>query len=158
MPVAPERQAVAEFLQRWLKNTAKPRLRPRTFVDYTAIVDRHLVPTLGKLSLQKLGPEHVQELFRAKTEAGLSARRVAVIRAVLHTALHQAMQWGAVERNVADLVSAPRRTRYQPTTLNEKQARALVKAAGKGRRAQSFSIISVSCLFRACNGLRIKLV
>jgi hypothetical protein len=94
LPIAAEKQTVAGFLRRWLENTAKPRLRPRTFADYAAIVERHLVPALGKLSLQKLGPEHVQELFRTKTEAGLSARRVGVIRAVLHTALHQAMQWG----------------------------------------------------------------
>jgi Phage integrase, N-terminal SAM-like domain len=76
LPIAAEKQTVAGFLRRWLENTAKPRLRPRTFADYAAIVERHLVPALGKLSLQKLGPEHVQELFRTKTEAGLSARRV----------------------------------------------------------------------------------
>jgi integrase len=139
-PVAVARQTVGKFLDDWLEGTAKARLRPRTYADYKKIVKKHLVPALGHLTLQKLGPEHVQQLFAAKSAEGLSPRRVALIRAVLHTALNEAVKWSAVGRNVADLVKAPRRVRYLPMTLNQKQARALLNAAGKHRIGAVFSV------------------
>jgi integrase len=139
-PVAVGTQTVGKFLSSWLEGTAKPRLRPRTYSDYERIVEKHLVPTLGKLTLQKLGPEHVQRLFAAKTAEGLSPRRVALIRAVLHTALNEAVKWSVVGRNVADLVKAPRRVRFKPTTLDRKQAKALLKAATKHRLGAVFSV------------------
>jgi len=82
----------------------------------------------------------VQQLFAAKSAEGPSPRRVAPIRAVLHTALNEAVKWSAVGRNVADLVKAPRRVRYAPVTLNQKQARVLVNAARKHRLGAVFSV------------------
>jgi hypothetical protein len=126
-PVAVQRKTVGKFLVTWLEGTAKPRLRTRTYADYKKIVEKHLVPSLGKLTLQKLGPEHVQQLFAAKTAERLSPSAWALIRAVLHTALNEAVKWSAVGRNVADLVKAPRRVRYSAVTLDQKQAKALLK-------------------------------
>jgi integrase len=140
LPVAPDKQTTGEFLSRWLVGTAKPRLRPRTFADYEKIVEKHLIPSLGKVRLLKLGPEHVQELLRTKSEDGLSPRRVRVIRAVLHTAIGEAFRWGRLARNVVDLVKAPRASRYQPVVLDEKQAKALLKAANKHRIGSLFSV------------------
>jgi len=87
-----------------------------------------------------LGPEHVRDLLRAKSDAGMSPRRVRVLRAVLHTALDEAFKWGRVSRNVTDLVKAPRASRYQATTLDEKQARAFLKAARGHRLGAMFSV------------------
>lgn len=157
LPVAPDRQTTGEFLSAWLTGTAKPRLRERTFSDYKKIIDKHLVPAIGKVPLLKLGPEHVQQLLRQKTEEGLSPRRVRVIRAVLHTALAEALRWGRVGRNVADLVKAPRAVRYQPTVLNEAQSKALLKAAKKDRLGVLFSVaLAVGLRLGEALGLRWK--
>jgi len=45
-----------------------------------------------------------------------------------------------VGRNVADLVKAPRRVRYAAVTLNQSQAKALLKAAEKHRLGAIFSV------------------
>jgi len=63
LPVAIECQTVAQFLARWLEGTARPRLRPRTFADYKEIVEGHLIPSIGKVPLQKLAPEHLRNLL-----------------------------------------------------------------------------------------------
>lgn len=140
---------------RRVEGTARPRLRARTYADYKVIVDKHLVPALGNLRLQKLGPENVQELFRVKTEEGLSARRIAVIRAVLHTALAQAFEWGAVGRNVADMVKAPRCTRYEAATLDVGQAKALLRTANRHRLGALFSVaLAVGVRLGEALGLR----
>jgi integrase len=126
LPVAPDKQTTGEFLTQWLEGTAKPRLRPRTFADYKKVVNKHLIPAFDKVQLTRLGPEHVRELLRLKGEEGFSARRIRVIRAVLHTAIDEAFKWGRLARNVVDLVKAPRAVRFQPTVLNEKQAQAFL--------------------------------
>ena len=43
-----------------------------------------------------------------KLKEGLSPRSVAVIHAVLHSALENAVKWGLVSRNAAKLVARPR--------------------------------------------------
>jgi integrase len=133
----------------------RTRLRPRTFADYKRIVNKHLIPAFGKVPLVKLGPEHVRELLRAKTDEGLSARRVRVIRAVLHTALDEAFKWGRIARNVVDLVMAPRASRYQAIVLNEKQAKAFLKAASKHRLGAMFCVaLAVGLRLGEALGLR----
>jgi hypothetical protein len=42
LPVKVERQAVAEYLQRWLAECAKPATRPRTFERYEQLVRLHI--------------------------------------------------------------------------------------------------------------------
>jgi integrase len=155
LPVVTEKQTAAAFLTEWLEGTARPRLKGRTFLDYKRIVEKHLNPAFGKVALTKLGPEHVRSLLAKKTTEGLSPRRVRVIRAVLHTALDEAFKWGRVARNVADLVKAPRTTRFQATILNEHQARALLKAATNHRLGAVFSVaLAVGLRLGEALGLR----
>ena len=41
---------VAEYLQRWLRDYAKPDVAPRTYERYAEIVTRHLAPKLGMVT------------------------------------------------------------------------------------------------------------
>ncbi len=102
---------VAQFLTTWLENSAKPRLRPSTYQSYGDIIKLHLIPSLGHLRLDRLGPAHVQAMLNAKLASGLSPRRVEFIRAVLRTALNQAIKWEMLSRNAAALTDSPRVTR-----------------------------------------------
>jgi hypothetical protein len=111
LPVISERQTAAQFLDRWLADVAKPRVRPKTLHSYEQIVRLHLKPAIGHHQLAKLSPQHVQALLNDKLAAGLSPRTVQYIRAVLRQALGQALKWGLVARNVATLVDPPRSVR-----------------------------------------------
>lgn len=51
MPVDFERQTVEQFLTKWLEDSVKPTVRPRTHVSYTQLVERHIVPLIGKHQL-----------------------------------------------------------------------------------------------------------
>ena len=72
LTVTSEKQTVGQFLQQWLEQSARPTLRPRTFISYEELVRLHMIPTLGRLQLLKLTPQHVQNLINQKLEAGLS--------------------------------------------------------------------------------------
>jgi hypothetical protein len=44
----PEKQTVGQFLDYWLENSAKQKLRPRTYVRYEEHIRLHIKPTIGR--------------------------------------------------------------------------------------------------------------
>jgi hypothetical protein len=59
----PTRQTVADFLRSWmagLRDAKRQRVRPRTLEHYELIVERHIIPGLGKHRLSNLREAHVQ--------------------------------------------------------------------------------------------------
>jgi integrase len=103
----------------------------------------HLVPTLGRLSLAELRPDHVDELLRAKLAAGLSPRTVSYIRAVLRRALGQAVRWGLVGRNVATLVDPPRQVRTEIAPLSPTECHRLLEQV-HGDRLEALSVVALA--------------
>src|SRR5687768_13029746 len=61
------RQTVSQFLLRWLRDVAQPRVRPRTLDTYEAAITLHIVPTLGKRPLAKLTPQDCQAWIASLT-------------------------------------------------------------------------------------------
>lgn len=115
------------WLTYWLEQIAAPRTRPLTLGSYRTIVDRHLVPRLGKVRLDNLAPHHVREMQRALELDGLAPSYVLKVHRVLAKALTDAMRDGKIVRNVATLVDAPRRTLVVRDSLNGEQAKALLR-------------------------------
>jgi integrase len=88
------RPTVAQYLTRWLEETAKPKVRPKTYVSYEGHIRLHLIPAIGRVQLTKLAPEQLQRLYTAKLEAGLSARTIGHVCETLRSALSDAFKWG----------------------------------------------------------------
>jgi hypothetical protein len=49
LPVAVERQTVAQFFDRWLTDTIAPNRRAKTYQNYEQIARCHIVPDLGRI-------------------------------------------------------------------------------------------------------------
>lgn len=127
LPIAGERQTVAQFLATWL-DIIKPTIGVSTWKRYEEIVRLHLAPKLGMHSLAKLTPQHVQALYASKLETGLSSTTVHHIHAALHVALESAVSLDLVARNVADRVTPPQMRRHEMAVLSPWQSRALLGA------------------------------
>jgi integrase len=127
--VKPSKITLAEFLERWLADYAKPNLSPRGFERYAGIVRQHLIPDMGTMALIQLRPEHIQQHYTAKLNNNLSARTVRYHHAVIHKALQTAVKWGLVGRNVADGVDVPRARRNEMQTWDEDEIQRFLKAA-----------------------------
>ena len=147
----PAKQTVQAYLADWLETTAKPRLRPRTFIGYKQHVEAHVIPALGQLRLHALSPQQVQAMLAGLQLKKLSPRTIRGVRAVLRTALNDAVRWGLVGRNAAALAHGPRVQRPQLTVLSTEQARAFLETV-KGTGWRRFSTlhsrpgcVSVSC-------------
>lgn len=124
----PERLTVGAYLDRWLATSTDDPLRPRTAKLYRSIVEHDLKPAFGRVPLVKLTPDMVQAHLNNKAAEGLSPYTVRNHRAVLRRALNQAVRWGLLQRNVAQLVTPPRIPTNETQPLTTNQAREFLGA------------------------------
>jgi len=134
------RVTVEQFLTRWLEDTAKAKLRPKTLASYAQMARLHILPGLGRIPLQRLAPQHVQAWLSDRQKAGLSPRTCEYARAILRSALAQALRWGVVSRNVAALVEPPRTVRHEIQPLQPADARRLIEVAQTDRLSALFTV------------------
>ena len=56
---------VERFLHSWTADVLPHRVGPGTVANYRSLLDRHLIPGLGRHRLRDLTPEHVDRFLRA---------------------------------------------------------------------------------------------
>src|SRR5712692_11071041 len=56
-------QTLKNYLEHWLKELHKPTIRISTYYRYRGVLDKHIVPALGHIPVQKLTPQQVQALY-----------------------------------------------------------------------------------------------
>ncbi len=134
LPLPDERQSVGTYLETWIE-TVRGQIRPSSWRRYSDYVRVHLVPGLGKIPLARLTAQQVQVFYANRLRAGLSSSTVHHIHGMLHRALKDALQLGLVQRNVTEMVRAPRRQSLEMITLSESQAQALLEATREDRFA-----------------------
>lgn len=149
------RQTVEQYLRYWLEHSAKDRIRPRTYERYEQYVRVHILPTLGKVKLQSLSPQHIQTWKSKKLKEGLSPTTVRTMHVVLHKALSDAIKLGLVSRNVTEMVSPPRKARQEMQVLTANQARQFLDAA-KGEPDEALFIVALATGMRRGELLGLK--
>ena len=142
LPVAADKQTVAQFLTHWRDHVVRQRIRERTWRTYDQAIRRYLIPGLGTLKLQALTPQRIQAWINDRHTAGVSAGRCVYARAVLRTALNQAVAWNLMARNPAagKLLTLPRTTRHEIRPLTPDQARTLLDATAGHRWRGLFAV------------------
>jgi integrase len=112
--VEPTRQDLATYLREWLP-AVRRTVRSGTWNSYRTNMELHVIPRIGTVPVQRLGAEHLNGLYaellergRCDGRGGLSPRTVRYTHTILHRALRDAVRWGRLPRNVADLADAPR--------------------------------------------------
>jgi integrase len=116
--VKPHKLTLGEWLETWLQEYKRPRIRAITFDSYSMIIQRHLKPALGHIALRDLRPEHLQRYYNEKE---LEARTIRLHHVILSNALAQAEKNQLVVRNVCRLVELPRQTHREMSTLTVEQ-------------------------------------
>jgi integrase len=127
LPTEPS-TTVDAFLTAWLRDVASIRLRPRTLRSYEQLARLHILPTIGKLRLNKLTPVHLARLYTQLAQ-GSAPRSAGHVHRLLHVALSTAVMWGLLGANPADRVDVPRYVRPEIQALTLEQAKALLSAA-----------------------------
>jgi integrase len=156
-PVAPKVPTVAAFLEYWLKEVIEPNRAPLTYATYESHARLHIIPALGKRRLDKLTIPEAQKWLnnlrktcqccaQGKDEKRPENRRkccavgkccedfpsdksVSGVRAVLRSALTQAMTEELITRNVLMSVRLPSRRKRKTQEWTTEEARAFLESA-----------------------------
>lgn len=155
LPVANDRITFGQFLDKWLEDSVKPSVRPRTYDQYSQYVRLYIRPALGNIKLVKLSPENIQNLLNRQVKKGLAPRTAQLTHAIIRRALVQAYKWQLVPRNVATLVDPPRGKKFEGTPLTTEEARAFLEAV-KGDRLEAFYTVAVALGLRRGEALALR--
>lgn len=129
-----------QWMNQWLERIAAPRLKPNTLVSYRGSVTRYILPSIGKVRLDKLSPAHVRRMHDYARQ-GRSSTTALQAHRVLAKALTDAEREGRVTRNVATLVDAPAKAHAVREALNADEARTLLlSVADDPQQAAMWSI------------------
>jgi integrase len=122
VPQPDGKQTFGHYMNIWFPTT-KAHIRQSTYRRYGDYVRVHIVPGLGKHTLAKLNAQHLQLYYARKIDEGLSSTTVHHIHGVIHRALEDAQRMGLVQRNVSEMVKAPRRSHREMRTLSPEEVR-----------------------------------
>ncbi|HZO71134.1 MAG TPA: tyrosine-type recombinase/integrase [Ktedonobacteraceae bacterium] len=134
---------LGEYLDQWLETIKKQKIRASTYVQYRMALDRHILPSLGNIQLQKLTPEDIQNLYADKQKSGLRPASILIMHTVLRGSLANALKWNLVSRNVAVLVSIPRQESSPAYGLSVEEAQQLVTTI-RGHRFEAIFILALT--------------
>jgi integrase len=141
---------VANYLQSWLKDYAEPNVSAKTYSRYEEICNKHLIPALGRIELQKLKPFHIQEYYNEALKSGLlngkgglSAQTVKHHHRVLSESMKKAVRWQLINHNPCDAVDAPKPEKKEMRALDEKESAVLLDAA-QGTRLYYPELITIT--------------
>ncbi|MGE7890512.1 tyrosine-type recombinase/integrase [Bacillus cereus] len=99
---------LSDYLQEWLENTAKQRVRETTFTNYKRAINSRIIPVLGSHKLKELKPLHGQRFVKSLIDEGLSPKYIEYIFTVLKGSLEDAVRWELLFKNPFQHVEIPR--------------------------------------------------
>jgi integrase len=131
--VTASRRTIEEFMTEW-HAAVRPSLRASTWVNYGDYLDAYVTPHIGSTRLQDLTPVRLNLLYghlltqgRVRGPGGLAPKTVQNVHRMIHRALHDAVKWDYLPRNVAEYAEAPRVRRARPGVWTPEQLRAFVQ-------------------------------
>jgi len=124
--VLPRNMTLEEWLRYWLTNIYAFRAAETSLYAYKNMIEKHIIPALGKHTLQKLRAMHVQNYYNMlMKEKGLSSNTVIKHHDLLNNALSAAVKQEYVVRNIMIGVERPKKIRHEAKIYNPEQLQKL---------------------------------
>jgi len=131
--IEPSKATIAEFVSEWLE-AKRSTVEPSTWESYRYALVGHVVPAVGIRKLQDLAPAELNALYGTVSQQ-LAAKTVRNLHGVVHKMLADAVRWGVVARNVADLSDPPKAERSEMRTWTASDVRRFLDATAEDRLA-----------------------
>ena len=140
-PVRSGQYTLGQWVEQWFEIYSKPNLRESTARYYKMFIDKHIVPKLGGVKLNKLRAIEIQRFYNSlrtggrlreaqkEKNPGLSASYVRGIHTMLHTCLDAAVREKLILSNPVNDCKPPKLEKHEMKTLESEQVRAYLKAA-----------------------------
>ena len=136
---------VAEWVRLWFGAYSKPSIREQTAYYYNNYIEKHIVPGIGNIRLDKLTTIQIQQFYnKLKTsgrvqryehielkDKGLSNRFIHGIHGVLRSALDQAVKEKLITSNPAEGCKLPKIEKKEMKVLLPEQIGAYLQEASR---------------------------
>ncbi len=143
----PSRVPLADFLDRWLEEGAKPTIRDNSYQRYVDVVKLYLKPYIGAIPLDRLAATHVHSLMAALDAKQKSPRTKQLAHATLRRALNKAVAWRLLSSSPMTGIDAPKYVRPVMQVLDRAQAGAFLDHV-KDNRLSALFVLAISCGMR----------
>ena len=137
MLVDPSKETLAAFMDRWLRDWAAINVGAKTLERYKELTSGHVEPHIGAVPIRNYSPctwlnstqscSGKEAGSAANPITGLSPRTVGHVHRALHKLLKVAVEWGVIQRNVAEVVRPPKVHATELEILSVEQARTLIE-------------------------------
>lgn len=147
-----KRVTLLEMVDAWLrKREAAEAVRPRTLVDYRAMLSNHVARNaIGSILLSNLTRDDVirwlLDLRGPEQERRLSPRSIRVLYALVNRALREAVDDDILVKNPASGVQLPRTERKEMAALTPLQAKLFLSAARDDANSALWALLVVTGL------------
>lgn len=126
-----------------MKTFCAVKVKPLTYSSYEVAIRNHIKPAIGALKLQAVKGIHVQKLYNGMTDAGLSAKTVKNVAAILHKAFSVAQKQGIIQANPCDAAELPKATQKEIKPLTDAEIPLFLKAIAGHPMENAYAL----CLF-----------
>lgn len=126
----------------------KARLSPETYRCYLGKLNKRIIPTLGKVRLDKLSGAHIDRAY-AEWMPQMMVSSLLAHHALIKSSLNQAIKWGLIVRSPVLQTSPPSGTPRKYTIPTIEQIQQLVEACVKDDPT-----LSVAIMLAALTGAR----
>ncbi|HXD87035.1 MAG TPA: tyrosine-type recombinase/integrase [Urbifossiella sp.] len=128
------------WLARWLE-LVEPSIEPATHQPYRIHVNKHIVPRIGGVKIQRLRPADVEALYAKLLKDGVRPASVRKIGITLSIALNHAARSQLIPANPARGVRRPKAKKPTIVVLSAENAAAFVRACAEERLGALFVLI-----------------
>lgn len=129
----PQNIKIHDFLERYLRDVARPAITPKTYIGYEGTVRNHINPYIGGLKLTKITPLQIQALYTQLEDDGRSPHIRRQVNAFLHQAFKKAEEWQIIIRNPCSAVVKPKVSKAKMRILTPEQVNAFLTVAREHR-------------------------
>lgn len=144
----PSTMRLKEWIEFWIDNFKKLNLKPKTLEVYKQVINCHVVPNLGHITLKNLTTMHLQRLVNEKFQGGLSTGSIRKMHNIISSSLDQALQNDMIPKNPAKSVKLPTHTQKAIKYFSEGEQKRFFEAA---RRDELYPLFALA----AHSGLRL---
>lgn len=153
--VEPASMPLYEFIDKWLLEVAKHRVKENTFDRYQSIAKTYIKKYIGQTRLCDLEDYQVQKFYDGLRDKGLSPRTVRYAHTVLSSALKQAIKWRMIANNPCSLCELPKLKKVEMKYLKPNEASFFLQVA-KENKLYALFLLAVETGMRPSEYLALK--
>lgn len=141
----PSKLTMTQWLKIWLEDY-QAHTTGRTVETYKIVVDKHMIPTFGKVKVSSMSQIHVRRMITTMTKGGSSPASINQARGILSAAMKCAIEAGLIKSNPVQGVRGPRLVKPKYTIIDRDQFPAFIEAAEKTQIANALVFLLMTGL------------